>query len=159
MPKQAAGPSGAPPARNPCGAEQTAVCVTASLRSARALLVLQLRMLIVLVSPYPSERDALKQLLANEGYRVTAVAARQQAVELADRARADVVIADAQVVGLDGAALVGELAERNVRAQLILLCSRATRWFETRDFVCLPKPVDLALLHRHIDDLMADRVA
>lgn len=117
-------------------------------------------MLIVVISPYPAERSALDQLLSATGHRVIAVSSRVKGIRAAARGQADVIIADAQVVGFEGAALVRDMTEHGIQARLILLCPRATRCATTPEYVCLPKPIDLAQLDHHIGgQSLAERVA
>jgi CheY-like chemotaxis protein len=97
----------------------------------------------LVISPFAAERLALAELLRSEGHEVTAVADRVEGLALVRIERPDAVIADAQVPGLDGAALV-----RALSARLILLCPRAGSALDSDGVTCLTKPIDLAALHR-----------
>ncbi|MGE5180953.1 MAG: response regulator [Acidobacteriota bacterium] len=107
---------------------------------------------VVLISPFVAERTALQQLLTDDGYEVAAAATREDGLDLAVRDHPDVLIADAQVAGLDGLALILALTERDVHPRVLLLCPRARRRFEKGRVVCLPKPIDLDLLRRYLDE-------
>src|SRR5262249_4699054 len=74
--------------------------------------LIRTKMRIILVSPFPAERTALQQLLAEDGHHVAAVPTRPEGFELAAKGRVDAIIADAQVIGLDGVALMRELSDR-----------------------------------------------
>lgn len=107
-------------------------------------------MRIVVVSPFPAERTALYQLLTDDGHLVSAVETRREGIELAAAVHHDVFLADAQVAGADGHAIVRALAERGLRMRVILLCPRAREPFEDGDVICLTKPIDLDQLRRHL---------
>ncbi|HUJ63663.1 MAG TPA: response regulator [Kofleriaceae bacterium] len=107
-------------------------------------------MRIVLVSPFPADRNALERLLSDDGHQVASAATRSDGVELARRERADVVLADVQVIGHDGHALLRELSDSEFHPRVIFLCPRASGTFENDGIVCLTKPVDLAQLQRHL---------
>ncbi len=114
-------------------------------------------MRIVLVSPSAAERGALDQLLVEDGHDVLAVATREEALALASAAPPDAIIADAQVVGLDGRALLRALGERGLGPRVILMCPRVGRASERDGVVCLPKPVDLVELRRYLGHEHAHR--
>lgn len=106
-------------------------------------------MWIVLITPFAAERGALAELLRGDGHHVIAVTTRRAGLNEATANRPDVIIADAQVLGLDGRALVRELAERLSPSRLILLCPRADRGCDVdAGVVCLRKPIELAELQR-----------
>jgi|SRR5579862_2807835 len=115
---------------------------------ARDLQLRSIQMRIVLVSPNAAERGALQHLLVEEGHQVAAYATRAEALDAAAAELPDVLIADAQVVGLDGVALLRALAQRRLTPRVILLCPRASHSFEKDGIVCLTKPIDVAELHR-----------
>lgn len=125
------------------------------------MLCLRDNMRIVLVSPLAAEREALQQLLLDDGHEVAAVAVRDEALDLAAEWRPDVVIADAQVAGFDGLAIVRALDARGLRPRVILLCPRVSRAMDDGRVVCLPKPIDLAELRRYLDreHIVASHVA
>lgn len=105
-------------------------------------------MRIVLVSPFAAERTALHQLLVEDGHEVSAVTTTEQGLDLASAAGPDAYITDAQVVGLDGLAVVRALFERGLQPRVILLCPRVSVAFEKDGVICLTKPIDLAQLRR-----------
>ena len=107
-------------------------------------------MRIVLVSPFAAERIALHQLLVDDGHDVSAVATPEQGLDLAVAVAPDAFIADAQVAGLDGLAIVRALFERGFRQRVILLCPRVSHAFEKDGVICLTKPIDLAQLRRYL---------
>jgi CheY-like chemotaxis protein len=107
----------------------------------------------MVISPFAAERSALAELLRHEGHEVTAVADRAEGLALARIERPDAVIADAQVPGLDGAALVRELSARGPMPRVFLLCPRAGGALESAGVTCLTKPIDLAALHRMLAEL------
>lgn len=106
------------------------------------------KMRSLVISPFAAERIALAEILRGEGYEVTAVADRSEGLALAGAERPDAVIADAQVPGLDGRALVRDLAARGPMPRVILLCPRAGRALEFEEVTCLIKPIDLGALHQ-----------
>jgi CheY-like chemotaxis protein len=101
----------------------------------------------LVISPFAAERIALAELLRSEGYEVTAVADRSEGLALVGTERPDAVIADAQVPGLDGRALVRDLAARGPMPRVILLCPRVGRALDSSDVTYLTKPIDLDALH------------
>lgn len=109
----------------------------------------------LVISPFAAERVALAEILRSEGYEVTAVADRSEGLALAGAERPDAVIADAQVPGLDGRALVHDLAQRGPMPRVILLCPRAGGALESEDVTCLTKPIDLGALHQLLSRLAA----
>lgn len=117
------------------------------------------KMRSLVISPFAAERIALVEILRSEGYEVTAVADRSEGLALAGADRPDAVIADAQVPGLDGWALVRGLAERGPMPRVILLCPRAGRALESEAVTCLTKPIDLGALHQLLARLAAGSAA
>lgn len=101
----------------------------------------------LVISPFAAERIALTELLRSEGHEVIAVAERAEGLRLASEYHPDAVIADAQVPGIDGLALVRELSARGPMPLVILLCPRASRELRSLDVTCLTKPIDFAALH------------
>ena len=118
-------------------------------------------MRIVLVSGYEPERSALQLLLADDGHEVFAVPSRDACLELAENIAPDAVVADAQVLGIDGLALVRALSERNLRPRVILFCPRVCRSFEKEGVICLTKPIKQAELRRYLvgSPTLEERVA
>lgn len=143
--------SGGPGARTDC---VEPVPPAARAQACRVLLPPD-RMRSLVISPFSAERVALAELLRSEGYEVTAAADRAEGLALAGAERPDAVIADAQVPGLDGLALVRDLSARGPMPRLILLCPRAGRAVESDDVTCLTKPIDLGALHQLLARLAA----
>ena len=102
----------------------------------------------LVISPFMAERIALAKLLRSEGHEVTAASDRTEGLALLAASNHDIVIADAQVPGLDGLALVRELSTKRPMPRVILLCPRASCALDSLEVVCLTKPVDFAALHR-----------
>ena len=126
---------------------------------ARGVLVCLRKMRSLVISPFAAERLALAELLRREGHEVTAVADRAEGLALAALQRPDAVIADAQVPGLDGAALVRALSAHGPMPRLILLCPRAGGALDCDGVTCLTKPIDLAALHRLLAPPASERRA
>jgi two-component system OmpR family response regulator len=117
-------------------------------------------MRILIISPFAAERIALEELLRCEGHHVTSVASRGDGLIAATSDCPPVIIADAQVPGLDGLSLVRELRARGSPSRVILLCPRAGCGVEKKHgIVCLTKPIDLGELHRQIAPRPEARVA
>ena len=76
--------------------------------------------------------------------------ARRGAAFAAAAFRADVVVADAKLPGLDGLGLVRSLGALARPPRLILLCARASCQLDGLGVPCLPKPIDLELLRSHL---------
>lgn len=108
----------------------------------------QSKMRSLVISPFLAERIALAKLLRAEGHEVIAAADRMEGMALVAALCPHVVIADAQVPGIDGLALLRDLSRRSPMPRVILLCSRASCTLESLDVVCLIKPIDFAALHR-----------
>lgn len=106
-------------------------------------------MRIIVISAHAAQRSALQQLLSDGGHQVMAAATRPDGLALATTLGADVVVADAQLPWLDGAALMRELSTLGMRPHVILLCSRDVGESEC-GFACLTRPIDLDRLRRHI---------
>jgi DNA-binding response OmpR family regulator len=107
-------------------------------------------MRLVLISPFPAERSALHQLLEDDGHDVSAVATRDQGLEVASAVAPEAVIVDSQVVGLHEHLFVRELCERGIRARVILMCPRVCRASDRNGIVCLTKPIELGQLRQHL---------
>jgi len=102
-------------------------------------------MRIVLASPFPAEREALRQLLVDDGHELRTATDPDAGVEIATSWRPDVLIADSQV-GNVGQALERLLRGRDLAVRVILLCPRAARCGGHPSVVCLTKPIDLERL-------------
>ncbi|MEO7111389.1 MAG: response regulator transcription factor [Polyangiaceae bacterium] len=70
--------------------------------------------------------EALSLLLEDNAYRVTTARDGQEAFEIAQRDKPDMIISDVNMPKLDGFALCKRLRERGVEAPIILLTSRDT---------------------------------
>jgi DNA-binding response OmpR family regulator len=116
-------------------------------------------MRILLIVPFAAERGALAELLRGDGHQVIPVATRDRGLEEASTSDPETIIADAQVLGLDGLALVRELAGRLASARLILLCPRAHDGLPPPGVLCLTKPIEYAKLQHHLATMARDRVA
>lgn len=110
-------------------------------------------MLSLIISPFEAERTALVALLRSEGHEAIAATSHAEGLALAAAQHPDVIIADAQVPGLDGLALVRDLSAQGVMPHVILLCPRADHPLEPLGVVCLTKPIDFAALHRLLSQL------
>jgi DNA-binding response OmpR family regulator len=114
---------------------------------------------ILVVSPFEGDRAALRDLLRADGHQVE-VLARQAGTAIAAAAfRADVVVADAKLPGLDGLRLARALGALEPAPGLILLCARASCRLDGLGVPCLPKPIDLDLLRSHLAAPRAGRLA
>lgn len=107
-------------------------------------------MRIVVVSPFPAERTALQAILEEDGYVVTAVATRGEALDVTAEEIPDVVIADVRIAGPDGNDLAEALATHTPTPLLIVLSARASRRGLANGIVSLTKPIDLAQLRRYL---------
>jgi len=105
---------------------------------------------VVVVSPFPAERSALEELLRDEGHEVSSAATRGEGLAEVTTSRPDVIIADAQLSGLDGRALLRELTSLDPPPRMILLCPRSNHGLAPAGTVCLTKPIDLTQLFDHL---------
>lgn len=106
---------------------------------------------VVVISSSPAERGALEMLLRDEGYDVTSASTRDEGLALARSSRPDAIIADTQLPGIDGLALVRDLAQRDLRAMTILLCARCTSPELVKlGVICMTKPIDVSTLCNHL---------
>lgn len=118
-------------------------------------------MRIVVISPFAAEREALEELLRGDGHDVVSAPTRAAGLLEAQAGCPDLIIADAQVPGLDGLAIAKDLSACAHPPRVILLCPRAHRSRDRLGVACLIKPIDLAELLRHIalPTTVTDRVA
>jgi DNA-binding response OmpR family regulator len=70
--------------------------------------------------------EALSLLLEDNAYRVTTAHDGQEAFDIAQRDKPDIIISDVNMPKLDGFALCKRLRERGVEAPIVLLTSRDT---------------------------------
>jgi len=113
---------------------------------------------VLVVSPFLAERSALDELLRDEGYEVSSWATREEGLAMVKTNRPDVIIADAQVAGVDGSALLRQLASLGPPPHTILLCPRSNHGLAPPGVVCLTKPIDLAQLFDQLACLTLSRV-
>lgn len=118
-------------------------------------------MRVVVISPFPAERGALELLLRDEGYEVTSASTHHEGLRLAISSPPDAIIADTQLPGNDGLALVRELAQHDLHTTTILLCARCTAPELVKlGVICMTKPIDVSALCGHLARRMpASRVA
>jgi two-component system response regulator GlrR len=118
---------------------------------------------VLLVDDDGQVRDSLGALLSEAGYRVTAVSAGALALAEVDACAPDVVLADFGMVGMNGAALAGELQRRHAGLPVLILTGYADvgrlRPLLWPDAVVLRKPLQLDALCSAIDAALAGRRA
>jgi len=105
---------------------------------------------VAVLSPFPAERGALDALLRDEGHEVTCAASRDEGLALVMLSRPDVLIADTQLLGIEGLARVRELSQKPIGPRTILLCTRSSAARAHTGMLCMTKPIDLAELFRHL---------
>jgi len=116
-------------------------------------------MRVVVISPNAAERVGLAELLRAEGHEVIATARPAEGLLAATSECPDAIIADTKIIALDGAQLVDEINRRCGRPRIILLCSRSSRCFSRANVICMTKPIDLAILLRHLQPRLEQRLA
>ncbi len=118
---------------------------------------------VLLVDDDGQVRDSLGALLSEAGYQVTAVSAGALALAEVDACAPDVVLADFGMVGMNGAALAGELQRRHAGLPVLILTGYADvgrlRPLLWPDAVVLRKPLQLDALCSAIDAALAGRRA
>ncbi|MBL0220301.1 MAG: response regulator [Myxococcales bacterium] len=116
---------------------------------------------ILVVDDDPAARVMLSDLLAGEGYAVTATSDGLTALTVVERAVPDIIISDVSMPGMDGFELVRELRARAASAEVPILLLSAIAQSARRvtgldlgadDFVA--KPVDLDELLARIRALL-----
>jgi CheY-like chemotaxis protein len=111
---------------------------------------------ILVLSPFDSDRAALRQLLTAEGHEVEVAPDLESGLALAATFCPDALVADAQVPGLDGAATAEAFAAMpQPPRKILLLCPRVGRHPPPPGVYCLTKPIDLDVLHAHLATLDA----
>ena len=115
---------------------------------------------VLIAEDEPAARDALRQLLEDEGYRVFSTARGDEALELLTDGRVEAAILDVRMPGLDGLSILRELQrQENAPAVLIMTAygtsSIAIEAMTLGAFDYITKPVNfdelLILLRRAID--------
>ncbi|OGT99015.1 MAG: Fis family transcriptional regulator, partial [Gemmatimonadetes bacterium GWC2_71_10] len=71
-------------------------------------------------------RDALRQLLAYEGYEVVTAASGHEALDVYQAERPHLVLLDVKMAGMDGLATLGKLRERDPAALVIMISGHGT---------------------------------
>jgi len=117
---------------------------------------------LLIVDDEPLIRDALCEFLTAEGFAVTACGTGEEAVKIARGERIDVALADIQLPGMDGLALLGELLKLNPRMFVLLITAYATvgsaiQAFQRGAHDYLMKPMVLDEVLRKIRRLLAYR--
>ena len=92
-------------------------------------------------------RNLAKEVLSEEGYKVTLAGSGEQALEFLKDELFDLVIADFKMPGMNGMELLKKIKEQNEEIQVILLTSHlspmtALSSLEARAFWYLTKPLD-----------------
>ena len=76
---------------------------------------------VLIAEDEPAAREALRQLLEDEGYRVFSTARGDEALELLTDGRVEAAILDVRMPGLDGLSILRELQrQENAPAVLIM---------------------------------------
>ncbi|RMG44667.1 MAG: sigma-54-dependent Fis family transcriptional regulator [Acidobacteria bacterium] len=82
--------------------------------------------LVLVVDDEPSVRDALAQILADEGYRTLTAASGEEGVAMAAEQQPDAVFLDVWLPGMDGIEALQLLRERGVDAPVIMISGHGT---------------------------------
>ena len=105
---------------------------------------------ILVVDDEPASRQALAELLTDEGYRVDTAGDGRAALSRLDQAPVDVLVTDLQIPSMGGLELVRRARAQGSRARMIVISAyepAASRLVAAPvEFVL--KPIDLALLLR-----------
>ena len=83
-----------------------------------------MRHLVLVVEDEPAIRDALVELLFDEGYRVSCAADGQAALDLVSREAPDVIVSDVTMPRVDGVELVHRLRMRGQHVPVVLISAR-----------------------------------
>jgi len=107
-------------------------------------------------------RVFLEDLLDQEGFEVTTASSVDEALELAERERFDVILTDLAMPGTDGAELVRRLRERAPDPAIVVLTGvgdvpTAVEAMKVGATEYLLKPIDRAVLARALEDLLQQR--
>jgi CheY-like chemotaxis protein len=95
---------------------------------------------VLVVEDDPAVLDLLDEALTEEGYRVERAQDGVAALEVVQRERPDLVVADAHMPRLDGGQLMRRLREREIPA---ILLSGDPNWAHVPGVAFVPKPFDL----------------
>ncbi len=82
---------------------------------------------ILLVEAHDTLRHALATMLRHMGHEVTAVASGSEALELPERASAEVVLADLSMSDAEALEILGRFHQRDPRLRLIAISARLPR--------------------------------
>jgi DNA-binding NtrC family response regulator len=101
---------------------------------------------VLLVDDEPSVRAALRELVQSRGWEALVAASGAEALELVDRA--DAVVTDFSMPGMDGMELLRAVRERDESLPVILLTARgserlAVRAIKAGAYEYVPKPFDV----------------
>jgi len=114
---------------------------------------------VLIAEDEPAAREALRQLLEDEGYRVFSTARGDEALELLSDARVEAAILDVRMPGRDGLSILREL-QRQENAPAVLMTAYGTSSIAIEAmtlgaFDYITKPVNfeelLILLRRAVD--------
>src|SRR5437899_9365338 len=103
---------------------------------------------ILIVDDEPGVRTALSGVLRDEGYAVDAVSSGEECLERLTRGAVDLIILDVWLPGMDGLATLARLRERQIDAQVVLICGHgniesAVRAIKMGAFDFVEKPLSL----------------
>lgn len=105
---------------------------------------------ILVVEDDPDIRDALGELLVDEGYDVVAAGCGDEGLRRLHDERFDVVVSDYSLPGRTGTAMIRAAAEEGCLASPVILMSAHPKPVVDRGVKLLRKPLDLDELLREI---------
>src|SRR5438105_15777986 len=117
---------------------------------------------VLVVDDEPIIRESLAELLAQEGFAVTACGSAEEALARARDARFDVVLCDVQLPGMDGLALLERLLKISPQSFVLLITAygtveNAVEAFHRGAHDYLMKPILLEEVHNKIRRLLTYR--
>ena len=103
---------------------------------------------ILVVDDEPSICWGFRELLGDDGHKVSTAASAEDALELLEHCRPDAMILDVRLPGMDGLSAIAKLRERAGEIPIIIITAfsnlpTAVRAVELGAFDYLPKPFDL----------------
>jgi DNA-binding response OmpR family regulator len=104
---------------------------------------------ILLVDDDEETRELLRDVLADDGYEVMVAGNGEQACRTLARFRADLVITDLEMPGMDGLQLIRWLRTARPSCSILLVTGRSDRELQLcrfgrlAGFECMRKPVDV----------------